>query len=186
MHIGSDDMTANTWFYIGIVSFVIAVAFAILSVILFFKLNIKEVLNDLTGKTAAVGIQSIREETKSKEKKRFTASVNTAVVNNKITETLRTIGDETATSLLQEGDESATTMLQLGDESSTTLLQQGDESVTTLLQEGDESVTTLLQEGDESATTLLQQGEESVTTLLEPEDEKEVQVVVENTIIVHG
>ena len=168
-------MTANTWFYIGIVSFVIAAAFAILSVILFFKLNIKEVLNDLTGKTAAVGIQSIREETKSKEKKRFTASVNTAVVNNKITETLRTIGDETATSLLQEGDESATTLLQLGDESSTTLLQQGDESVTTLLQEG-----------DESATTLLQQGEESVTTLLESEDEKEVQVVVENTIIVHG
>ena len=175
MHIGSDTMTANTWFYIGIVSFVIAAAFAILSVILFFKLNIKEVLNDLTGKTAAVGIQSIREETKSKEKKRFTASVNTAVVNNKITETLRTIGDETATSLLQEGDESATTLLQLGDESSTTLLQQGDESVTTLLQEG-----------DESATTLLQQGEESVTTLLESEDEKEVQVVVENTIIVHG
>lgn len=153
MHIGSDTMTANTWFYIGIVSFVIAAAFAILSVILFFKLNIKDVLNDLTGKTAVVGIQSIREETKSKEKKRFTASVNTAVVNNKITETLRTIGDETATSLLQEGDESATTMLQ---------------------------------QGDESVTTLLQQGEESVTTLLESEDEKEVQVVVENTIIVHG
>lgn len=160
-------MSANVWLIIAIVAFVIAAALATVAVVLFFRLNIKDVIKDLSGKTAQQGVISLREETKEQEKKRNRSSVS---FDNKKGHVR---GDEAPTDVLNQGDESATIALNQGDEDATTLLNNGDESVTTLLEQGDEGATTLLNQGDEGATTLL-------------DEEKEVDFVVEETVMITG
>lgn len=67
-------MDANTWFTISIVGYSLAVVLLIVAIILFYKMNIKAIIGDLSGKTAARQIQEIREHNTNSGHKRFMPS----------------------------------------------------------------------------------------------------------------
>jgi hypothetical protein len=54
-------MDATVWRMISIIGYFLAGVFLVASIILFFKMNIRAIIGDLTGKTAARQIQEIRE-----------------------------------------------------------------------------------------------------------------------------
>ncbi|MDP4157371.1 MAG: hypothetical protein Q8929_17215 [Bacillota bacterium] len=54
-------MDAAVWRMISIIGYFLAGVFLVASIILFFKMNIRTIIGDLTGKTAARQIQEIRE-----------------------------------------------------------------------------------------------------------------------------
>jgi hypothetical protein len=54
-------MDAMTWKIISIVGYSLAFVFLVAAIILFYKMNIRTIIGDLTGKTAARQIQEIRE-----------------------------------------------------------------------------------------------------------------------------
>ncbi|MEW8987900.1 MAG: hypothetical protein AB2401_13045, partial [Bacillus sp. (in: firmicutes)] len=67
-------MDANTWFTISIVGYSLAVVLLIVTIILFYKMNIKAIIGDLSGKTAARQIQEIREHNTNSGQKRYMPS----------------------------------------------------------------------------------------------------------------
>jgi hypothetical protein len=54
-------MDATVWRMISIIGYFLACVFLVAAIILFFKMNIRTIIGDLTGKTAARQIQEIRE-----------------------------------------------------------------------------------------------------------------------------
>jgi hypothetical protein len=54
-------MDATVWRMISIIGYFLAGVFFVAAIILFFKMNIRAIIGDLTGKTAARQIQEIRE-----------------------------------------------------------------------------------------------------------------------------
>ncbi len=64
-------MEANTWFSISIVGYSLAGVLLVVAIILFFKMNIRAIIGDLTGKTAARQIQEIREQNTKSGNKRY-------------------------------------------------------------------------------------------------------------------
>ena len=55
--------SANVLMYVAIGSFVLAAICIVLAVVLFFRLDIRGVVGDLTGKTVAREVQTMRNET---------------------------------------------------------------------------------------------------------------------------
>ena len=53
-------MSATTWLIIAIVFYIVAIIFGIISVTVFFKLNIRSVWEDISGKKATRGIMEIQ------------------------------------------------------------------------------------------------------------------------------
>lgn len=85
--------SADILFYVAIAAFILAAGCVILSILMFFRLNIRGVYNDLTGKTVAREVQTMRKE-------------------RPLTQ-LRPQPDADATTLLQpQPDADATTLLQ--------------------------------------------------------------------------
>lgn len=150
---------------ISIVAFSLSAILAVIAAILFFKLNVRGLMDDLSGKKAERQIREIREQ-------------NMQPVGNKNGRILQDTPVEKTPSKLLFGKKAEKTARLAAentarlsrDEESTTLLQDGRES-TALLQNAGES-TTLLQEKDEG-TTLLNNDDgtallaEEGTTLLE-------------------
>lgn len=96
--------SADILFYVAISAFILAVGCVILSILMFFRLNIRGVYNDLTGKTVAREVQTMRKE-------------------RPLTQ-LRPKPDKDVTTLLQpRPDADATTLLQ-SDADATTLLRE--------------------------------------------------------------
>ncbi len=62
-------MAEKIWFIVSIIGFVLAGAFLILSVVIFFTQNIIAVIGELSGRTAAKQIAKIRETTNANQKK---------------------------------------------------------------------------------------------------------------------
>jgi hypothetical protein len=62
---------AATWKMISISGYFLAVVFFITAFVLFFKMNIRAIIGDLTGKTAARQIQEIRERNKLEGNNRY-------------------------------------------------------------------------------------------------------------------
>ncbi len=135
--------------YIAIGFFLFAVVFVILSIVLFFKLDIRSVINDLTGKTVAREVQTMREESRnaeiSKRKSRIQHGMTTSTDLSKSRwlerrQKIKAVNpamalDEEVTSILtQENDE---TMILSQDNEATTVLSQEQE--TTLLKKQDNS-----------------------------------------------
>lgn len=155
-------MNAEVLQTISIVAFVLAGLFALVSVVLFFRLDIRGIVNDLTGKTAERQIKELREQNHQTgnnkngrvlyepEQRKFTAKLE----NSRKKETAGLRG------LLQKENEEITAPLQNAGEESTTLL--AEEEGTTIL--ANEEGTTLLAE--EEGTTVLA-GEEETTLLAE-------------------
>lgn len=64
-------MSANNWQIISITGFSLSGVMLLLSVFIFIKLDIKNVIGDLSGKTAAKQIRAIREQNEHLGEKRF-------------------------------------------------------------------------------------------------------------------
>lgn len=65
-------MSANTWYAISLTGFFAALVLLIVTLVLFFKLDILDVIGDLTGRTVAREIKSMRENRNSKGQKAAT------------------------------------------------------------------------------------------------------------------
>ena len=63
-------MDASTWLTISIIGYSLSGVLLIVTIVLFFKMNIRAIIWDLTGKTAARQIQEIREQHKMNGAKR--------------------------------------------------------------------------------------------------------------------
>lgn len=54
-------MSAQTWYMISLIGFIAAAILSVITVIIFLKMDIRSVYNDLSGKSAARGVREIRE-----------------------------------------------------------------------------------------------------------------------------
>ena len=137
-------MNAGTLQLISIIAFSLAGVLTLISIYLFFKMDVRGIIDDLSGKSAERQIMAMREENnrqknplskrsgKSSETKKngLTERTTLKLKNDDRTETLPKI-DEDKTTLLQE---ESTMPLQMVEEETTVL-----EETTTVLQE-DETV----------------------------------------------
>ena len=137
-------MNAGTLQLISIIAFSLAGVLTLISIYLFFKIDVRGIIDDLSGKSAERQIMAMREENnrqknplsrrsgKSSETKKngLTERTTLKLKNDDRTETLPKI-DEDKTTLLQE---ESTMPLQMVEEETTVL-----EETTTVLQE-DETV----------------------------------------------
>ncbi|CRL40545.1 hypothetical protein RIL183_26541 [Roseburia inulinivorans] len=137
-------MNAGTLQLISIIAFSLAGVLTLISIYLFFKIDVRGIVDDLSGKSAERQIMAMREENnrqknplsrrsgKSSETKKngLTERTTLKLKNDDRTETLPKI-DEDKTTLLQE---ESTMPLQMVEEETTVL-----EETTTVLQE-DETV----------------------------------------------
>ena len=137
-------MNAGTLQLISIIAFSLAGVLTLISIYLFFKMDVRGIIDDLSGKSAERQIMAMREENnrqknplsrrsgKSSETKKngLTERTTLKLKNDDRTETLPKI-DEDKTTLLQE---ESTMPLQMVEEDTTVL-----EDTTTVLQE-DETV----------------------------------------------
>ena len=137
-------MNAGTLQLISIIAFSLAGVLTLISIYLFFKIDVRGIIDDLSGKSAERQIMAMREENnrqknplsrrsgKSSETKKngLTERTTLKLKNDDRTETLPKI-DEEKTALLRE---EATMPLQMVEEETTVL-----EETTTVLQE-DETV----------------------------------------------
>lgn len=112
---------AQIFSIISIISFVLAGIAFIVAVILFFKLNIRKVYGDLSGRTEKKYVEMQKDKLKTAE-----STAYTTVVDDNISR-VREIEEKEMTEKLES--ESATTLL--GDESVTTVLSS--EEGTTVL-----------------------------------------------------
>ncbi len=74
---------ANTLHLVSTILFVLAIAFFLASVTMWFVLKIPAVYNDLTGKTAQKTIEQLREQTGAKRKRATYAAKNSGTLENK-------------------------------------------------------------------------------------------------------
>ena len=133
-------MNAGTLQLISIIAFSLAGVLTLISIYLFFKIDVRGIIDDLSGKSAERQIMAMREENnrqknplsrrsgKSSETKKngLTERTTLKLKNDDRTETLPKI-DEDKTTLLQE---ESTMPLQMVEEETTVL-----EETTTVLQE---------------------------------------------------
>lgn len=133
-------MNAGTLQLISIIAFSLAGVLTLISIYLFFKMDVRGIIDDLSGKSAERQIMAMREEnnrqknplskrsTKSSETRKSSLTERTTVKlkNDEKTEVLPKI-DEDKTTLLQE---EATIPLQMIEEETTVL-----EETTSVLQE---------------------------------------------------
>lgn len=142
-------MNADTLQLISIIAFSVATVLALVSAYLFFKMDVKGIIDDLTGKSAERQIQSMREE--NNRQKNPLSGKNT-VKSSKQKETLA--GKTTArlkcnekTEILSKADSEATMVLGVEE---TTSFHTCEEETTIL----DENSTCVLQGEDEETTVL--------------------------------
>lgn len=179
--------SANILLYVSVGAFVLAGVCAVLAIVLFFRLDIRGVIGDLTGKTVAKEVQSMRAETKQSEESHermriphgMTTSTNLS--NSKIIDKRRKAKEQNKATDLG----SVPTAYVSQDDNATTLLSQ-EAGATTLLQQ-DMDATTLLGQGNGEETTLLGQSNGEETTLLDGQNSgrKVAFTICGSVIVVH-
>lgn len=144
-------MSAEVLQTISIVAFILAAILAIVAVILFFRLNVRGIIDDLSGKKAERQIRELREQNRqveSENKGRVIYNPSTGKATSKLgfgkkkettdqlTETTALLHDADATSVLEE---EGTTVLEqeegttvLGAEEGMTVLGSDEEGTTVL------------------------------------------------------
>lgn len=173
-------------FHVGfIICLCLAVVFAIVSIILFFRLRIRDVFDFLTGRAQKRSVKQMEEENaktgklrqdfysdiKSSDLYHGTSGRTGEVQSSPITEQINSGTEQTEKTARAVSDPSnsgsnETTLLNSGNEE-TTLLNSGNDE-TTLLNSGNEE-TTLLNSGSEETTLL--GGGNGETVLLTPDME---------------
>lgn len=165
---------SQTYTILAIVGFSVAALLILVAVIMFFTLHIKQVRDDLTGKTATRSIAEIRSRAKTRKRTATQAAKRYGWEKDEIsTDALKAAAEGGGTRAARntgptEEDEVATTVLEADlsseDEVSTTVLDSGldeDELSTTILdsEENDDEVGTTILSFDEDddviSTTIL-------------------------------
>ena len=174
---------AETFKLISTISYVIAILFLCLSVVLFIKFNIKKIVGDLSGRNARKAIGAMKTAKVSKENKsadilykRPIKEVSKSFITEKITQQISVGNVENieATAVLQEGVDNSTMVLE-ADNNATSVLGTGD-NVTTVL-EPQVVGTTVLSEPTFGTTVLSQE---------EVHNDEEKFVVEKEFLFIHG
>lgn len=180
--------SANVLMYVAIGSFVLAAICIVLAVILFFRLDIRGVVGDLTGKTVAREVQTMRNETKQSESSHERMKIphgmttSTNLSKSKMLDKRRAAKE--ANKAIDLGVATDTYAMQ--DENITTVLT-ADDSATTLLSSDNDATTLLTPDSD--ATTLLQRGEaltegcDETTLLTGTEERKKVSFTISDSVV---
>lgn len=167
--------SANILMYVAISFFVLAAASAVLAIIFFFKLDIRGVIGDLSGKTVAKEVQTMRAETKLSEESHSKNQIpqgkttSTNLSKSGILERRRKAKEENKATELGDNQQ----LYMMRNVGATTVLSQ-DNDATTILQANDG--TTSLLSTDNAETTLLKQecyvakNTNDETTLLDSEE----------------
>lgn len=134
----------QTYTIIAIVGFALAAVLAITAIIMFFALHIKQVHDDLTGKTAARSIVAIRSRAKTRARKELTAAQRLGWEHEPSSAELAGFAQSVEAPFIQEDEdeEGATAMLSIeanfsNDEAATSLFAEevdfaDDEEATTM------------------------------------------------------
>lgn len=162
-------MTYDTYRYIFIGAAILCAVMLIVTIILFFALNIRKVFGDLTGKNAKKAIEKIREENEnSGDKKHKSSTVNRQ--RGKITDKI----DERGNTVPRKPDINTGVI-------TTKIATQNLVPETDVLVEEPDNNTTVLNEADMN-TTVLNESDMNTTVLSQPEmaGEGETAVLSEN------
>ena len=180
--------SANVLMYVAIGSFVLAAICIVLAVVLFFRLDIRGVVGDLTGKTVAREVQTMRNETKqseySHERMKIPHGMTTSTNLSKSKMLDKRRAAKEANKAIDLGV--ATNTYAMQDENITTVLT-ADDSATTLLSSDNDATTLLTPDSD--ATTLLQRGEaltegcDETTLLTGTEERKKVSFTISDSVV---
>jgi hypothetical protein len=160
-------MNAGTLQLISIIAFSLAGVLTLISIYLFFKIDVRGIVDDLSGKSAERQIMAMREENnRQKNPLSRRSGKSSETKKNGLTErtTLKLKNDD-RTETLPKIDEDKTTLLQ---EESTMPLQMVEEETTVL----------------EETTTVLQEDETVVLTENAGNTDKRYELVL-NEIIIH-
>lgn len=160
-------MNAGTLQLISIIAFSLAGVLTLISIYLFFKIDVRGIIDDLSGKSAERQIMAMREENnRQKNPLSRRSGKSSETKKNGLTErtTLKLKNDD-RTETLPKIDEDKTTLLQ---EESTMPLQMVEEETTVL----------------EETTTVLQEDETVVLTENIKNTDKRYELVL-NEIIIH-
>ena len=160
-------MNAGTLQLISIIAFSLAGVLTLISIYLFFKIDVRGIIDDLSGKSAERQIMAMREENnRQKNPLSRRSGKSSETKKNGLTErtTLKLKNDD-RTETLPKIDEDKTTLLQ---EESTMPLQMVEEETTAL----------------EETTTVLQEDETVVLTENAGNTDKRYELVL-NEIIIH-
>ena len=160
-------MNAGTLQLISIIAFSLAGVLTLISIYLFFKIDVRGIVDDLSGKSAERQIMAMREENnRQKNPLSRRSGKSSETKKNGLTErtTLKLKNDD-RTETLPKIDEDKTTLLQ---EESTMPLQMVEEETTVL----------------EETTTVLQEDETVVLTENIKNTDKRYELVL-NEIIIH-
>ncbi|WP_066315518.1 hypothetical protein [Bacillus sp. FJAT-29814] len=143
-------MDAATWLKISIIGYSLAGVLLVVAIIMFFKMNIRAIIGDLSGKTAARKIKEIREHNKGSDNKRLQPKAfrldreskrlgrtgglgrtGRTGKTNPETEEIQLIGTEAkSTELITDGGNDSTVLLaNQGASQSTVLLSEHDATV---------------------------------------------------------
>ena len=152
-------MSAEVLQTISIVAFILGAVLAIVAVILWFRLNVRGIIDDLSGKKAERQIRELREQNKQEESDSNKGRVVYNPSTGKSTSKLGTGKKNDATDKLTEPLKRVKKKERIVQEDATALLQE--EEGTTVLEQ--EVGTTVLE--DEEGTTVLRTEEEGTTVL---------------------
>lgn len=130
---------SQTYFIIAIVGFSLAVLLVLVAVIMFFTLHIKQVRDDLTGKTAARAIAETRARAKTRKRTTTQAVKKYGWEKDIISTDDLEASSRPSSAGESDNDEAVTSMLSLDDdETETSLLDADEEGETTCLAEDEE------------------------------------------------
>ena len=160
-------MNAGTLQLISIIAFSLAGVLTLISIYLFFKIDVRGIIDDLSGKSAERQIMAMR-EANNRQKNPLSRR------SGKSSETKRNGLTERTTVKLKNDDRTET--LPKKDEEKTTLLQEEG----TMLLQPDEEGTTVLEE----ATTVLQEEQTNITTENTSNTDNNYEWII-NEIIIH-
>lgn len=123
---------ADTYNLISIVAFVLSAVFLIISIVLFFKLNIRKVVGDLSGRNVRKSIEMMKKNTQKQDDTNM--YTENAISYRKISEvTQETYTTEKITEPLKNNNETATTVLGNNENKGTTVLGADVNNGTTVL-----------------------------------------------------
>ena len=146
---------ATIYYYISIASYIVAILFLVLSIVLFFKYDIRKIVGDLSGRNARKSVEAMKKRTIEKED--TSTSLGSRINSDKTTDKLEDI----TAKVKKVDDEDATIYLER-DEDATVHIER-DEDATVHL-ERDEDATVHL-ERDEDATMYLDKSEDETVHL---------------------
>ncbi|MBQ2982921.1 MAG: hypothetical protein IJD58_12530 [Lachnospiraceae bacterium] len=154
---------ATIYYFISLASYIIALLFLVLSIVLFFKFDIIKIIGDLSGRNARKSVEAMKKRVVEKDD--TSTSLGSRINSEITTEKL-----EDTTAKIQENDEDATVHL------------ERDEDATVYLDKSEDATVHL----EMGKTMIVQDANEQTQILDVKADEKKSGFIVEREItLVH-